>query len=141
MWVAISFNAPELELDEWVGHNRNAPVPVYETNAASLEILLMKPDLSTEQRQELEKFAKRMVQFALLLGGFGKSWRRADHRLVMPRYRNQMIGCHWEFLPPSYSYYVPRSLRVSLCDRISVRLGRREMCKFGGGWRKRLKIV
>jgi CRISPR-associated protein Cmr6 len=35
------------------------------------------------------------MQFAMVLGGFGKSWRRADHRLFKPDYDKHPIGCHW----------------------------------------------
>ncbi len=38
----------------------------------------------------------------MLLGGFGKSWRRADHRLFFPEYyaggQKPLIGCHWQWL-------------------------------------------
>jgi CRISPR-associated protein Cmr6 len=33
----------------------------------------------------------------MLLGGFGKSWRRVDHRLFMPKYQKHLIGCHWQW--------------------------------------------
>ena len=52
---------------------------------------------------------KALTCFAMLLGGFGKSWRRADHRLFFPEYypnffndtgedRKPLIGCHWQWL-------------------------------------------
>jgi CRISPR-associated protein Cmr6 len=56
----------------------------------------------------------------MLLGGFGKSWRRVDHRLFshskeLPHYLtnsqgkniNPMIGCHWKFTEFSKSLYIP----------------------------------
>jgi CRISPR-associated protein Cmr6 len=30
------------------------------------------------------------------LGGFGRSWRRPDHRIFLPSYRTRPIGCYWE---------------------------------------------
>lgn len=105
--LGISFNAPRLELDEWVGSNRNNLVPVYETGDASLDILVMRSELTSEQRDELKKFTIRLMKFAMLLGGFGKAWRRADHRLFMPDYQRQMIGCHWEFTKRSHKLYIP----------------------------------
>lgn len=58
----------------------------------------------------LEKFVGYLLQFTLLLGGFGKSWRRVDHRLFYPSYFDNddkpMIGCHWEILPASDQLYV-----------------------------------
>ena len=39
------------------------------------------------------------------LGGFGRSWRRPDHRIFFPDYGKTPIGCHWQWrnqssLPP-----------------------------------------
>jgi CRISPR-associated protein Cmr6 len=48
-----------------------------------------------EHRLELVTLIEKLTQFAMLLGGFGKSWRRADHRIFHPRYNNHLIGCHW----------------------------------------------
>jgi len=52
----------------------------------------------------------------MLLGGFGKSWRRVDHRLFYPSYlgegeikKKHTIGCHWKFGKDSRSLYVPVS--------------------------------
>ncbi|MBE7385862.1 MAG: RAMP superfamily protein [Leptolyngbya sp. SIO1E4] len=57
------------------------------------------PDL---EKQALTKLIEALTRFALVFGGFGKSWRRADHRLVYPDYYDQgykpLIGCHWEWL-------------------------------------------
>ncbi len=104
--LGIGFNAPELELDTWVGNNPNNRVSVYETGNASLDILLMRSDLTSGQKEELRLFIIRLMKFAMLLGGFGKAWRRADHRLFMPDYENQMIGCHWQFTKRSHNHYV-----------------------------------
>lgn len=51
-----------------------------------------------EQTIALQKLVTDLMWFAMLLGGFGKSWRRADHRLF---YENddyeKLIGCHWQW--------------------------------------------
>ena len=51
------------------------------------------------QKAALEKLVTVLMQFALVFGGFGKSWRRADHRLFFEDYyedsRKALIGCHW----------------------------------------------
>ena len=110
--LGIGFNAPDLELDQWVGTNRNNRVPVYETGDATLDILLMRSTLKPEQRDELKSFVIRLVKFSMLLGGFGKSWRRADHRLFMSDYERQMIGCHWGFTRRSHSLYIPPGINL-----------------------------
>ncbi len=53
--------------------------------------------LPDDQRKALKDLVVRLMQFAMLLGGFGKSWRRADHRRFMAEYDNQIIGCHWQW--------------------------------------------
>lgn len=56
--------------------------------------------LSDEQVRSTEKFAEALLQFTLLLGGFGKSWRRVAHcDFYDPVYevtrRKAPIGCQW----------------------------------------------
>ena len=106
--LGISFNAPNLELDEWRSPvNKNNVAPIYETGDAVLDVLLMKANLSSEQQDELKRFAIRLMKFSMLLGGFGKAWRRAYHPIFLPDYDHQLIGCHWEFTKRSYSLYIP----------------------------------
>ena len=51
-----------------------------------------------EHRSYLQNLVKKLTQFAMLLGGFGKSWRRADHRKFYPTYKKHLIGCHWSWV-------------------------------------------
>jgi CRISPR-associated protein Cmr6 len=56
--------------------------------------------ISQEKQQALKKLIRYLMHFAMLLGGFGKSWRRADHHLFFDEYyRNKkpLIGCHWQW--------------------------------------------
>jgi CRISPR-associated protein Cmr6 len=53
--------------------------------------------ISTEAQTALKELVKRLMQFAMVLGGFGKAWRRADHRLFLEDYEKQLIGCHWQW--------------------------------------------
>jgi CRISPR-associated protein Cmr6 len=53
--------------------------------------------LSAEAQTALKELIKRLMQFAMVLGGFGKAWRRADHRLFLEDYERQIIGCHWQW--------------------------------------------
>jgi len=59
---------------------------------------------------ELKEFLKNLVQFACLMGGFGKSWRRIHHGMFNKSYISRgdkpMIGCHWEILPMSEKLWV-----------------------------------
>jgi len=37
---------------------------------------------------------------AMTLCGFGRSWRRPDHRIFLASYKTRPIGCHWEWGNP-----------------------------------------
>lgn len=106
--LGISFSAPDLQLGEWQSPTqRSNTAPIYETGNAMLDVLIMKTDLTSEQQDELKQFTIRLMRFAMLLGGFGKSWRRAYHPRFFPEYERQLIGCHWEFTKRSYPLYIP----------------------------------
>ncbi|MGG6294958.1 hypothetical protein ACQ4M4_11070 [Leptolyngbya sp. AN02str] len=106
--LGVSFNAPNLELDEWRSPTqRSNTAPIYKTGVAILDVLLMKSDLTSEQQDELKQFTIRLMRFAMLLGGFGKSWRRVYHPRFLPQYERQLIGCHWQFTKRSYPLYIP----------------------------------
>ncbi|NEO99576.1 MAG: hypothetical protein F6K58_13035 [Symploca sp. SIO2E9] len=40
-------------------------------------------------------FAQKVIEFAVTMGGFGKSWRRVWHGDFFPDYQTRAIGCHW----------------------------------------------
>jgi CRISPR-associated protein Cmr6 len=61
-------------------------------------------------------FLHHLLQFAMLLGGFSKSWRRVSHDLFYRDYlsgKKPMIGCHWEFTKQSHDQYIPVSDSMS----------------------------
>jgi CRISPR-associated protein Cmr6 len=104
--LGVAFSAPELDVDIYrYGNNR---MPIYETGDMALNILVMK-DVSESEQKNLGIFVTQLLKFAMLLGGFGKSWRRIDHRLFFPEYLNYkpMIGCHWAFTEKSQKLYIP----------------------------------
>ena len=91
---------------------------------------------STEQQEALTKLVKALTRFAMLLGGFGKSWRRADHRLFFPEYykggnegRKPLIGCHWQWSGE-------RSLRLDIPVRKleAVSSFIEEVCQTAANW-------
>jgi len=94
-------------------------VPTYDVEGKLTWLLTKKfPDA---QRELLEKLIKGLTRFAMVFGGFGKSWRRADHRLFFPEYYDgeddkPLIGCHW-------SWKGERSLRYDVRVRKLEKLG------------------
>ena len=55
----------------------------------------------------------------MVFGGFGKSWRRADHRLFFPDYYDQgykpLIGCQWQW---AGTRSLLRDIKVRKIDRV-----------------------
>lgn len=103
--LGIAFSAPDLEL------NYRNRATVYNVEEAVLSILMMQ-DVSEQQRKNLKIFTIQLIKFSMLLGGFGKSWRRIEHGRFFPSYLNDSrkctIGCHWEFEDQSLkSYCIP----------------------------------
>ena len=67
-------------------------------------------DISDEERKALISLIKYLTRFAMVFGGFGKSWRRVDHRLFYEDYYQQsqpksLIGCHWQWREKSWNKY------------------------------------
>jgi CRISPR-associated protein Cmr6 len=98
--LSMAFQTDEARSEmDWFGRG-SYEQPTYEIEGKLLWMLTRSlPDL---QRQTLTKLIEALTRFAMVLGGFGKSWRRADHRLVYPDYYDQgykpLIGCHWEWV-------------------------------------------
>jgi CRISPR-associated protein Cmr6 len=93
-------------------------VPTYEVEGCLTWLVTQK--LSDPKHEALEKLIKALTRFAVVLGGFGKSWRRADHRLFYSDYyeesRKPLIGCHWQWVGES-------SLRSDVSVRKLDRVG------------------
>lgn len=91
--------APKLTIETFTDGGFDEPV--YDVTG-ELRWLLTRP-LPEAQRKILTRLIADLTRFAMLLGGFGKSWRRADHRLFYPDYYDMevdkpLIGCHWQWV-------------------------------------------
>ncbi len=76
--------------------------PTYDVVGELLWLLMAPRQLDETNQEVLKKLLKVFMQFAMLFGGFGKSWRRSDHRLFYQEYypKNRpkpLIGCHWRW--------------------------------------------
>jgi CRISPR-associated protein Cmr6 len=115
--LTCAFQASALELGKFTrGHNE----PTYKV-AGELRWLLMPPrELDEIKREKLQKLLQAFMRFALLFGGFGKSWRRADHRRFYEDYYESnrakpLIGCHWQWDRSS----LPNAAKVSSLNRVA----------------------
>jgi CRISPR-associated protein Cmr6 len=82
------------------------PLVSYAEKAAELEVML-------------KKLVAKLMQFAMLVGGFGKSWRRVDHRIFFDEYYEDdykaLIGCHWQW---SGENTQRRNVQVNRLDKV-----------------------
>ncbi|PSB00563.1 hypothetical protein [Merismopedia glauca] len=117
--LGVAFSAPNLELA--MHRSGQYEMPIYDTGEAVLNILLLNQKLSDQvfgrsrqlsetDRKNLKILATQIVKFSMLMGGFGKSWRRIDHSIFFPDYlqanQNPAIGCHWKFCGRNWDRYV-----------------------------------
>ena len=96
--LSISFQTHQIEMDSY-GRDRWEQ-PTYDVEG-DLYWMLNHPLDNPDQRKPLINLIRSLTRFAMVLGGFGKSWRRADHRIFYPDYAEQdykpLIGCHWQW--------------------------------------------
>lgn len=96
--LALHFQTRRLTLDSY-GTGRWEQ-PTYDVDGdVSWRLTRSLPD--ADQRAALANLVRALMHFSMVFGGFGKSWRRADHRLFYPDYAEQpnkpLIGCHWQW--------------------------------------------
>jgi CRISPR-associated protein Cmr6 len=92
--LKLGFETEELRLGMF-GQN-GYEQPTY--NVEGEMIWSLTRPLPDDQHAALQNLVTDLIWFAMVFGGFGKSWRRADHRLF---YLNdeyeKLIGCHWQW--------------------------------------------
>ena len=97
--LSMAFQANEANAELYSFGQGNYAQPVYEIEG-KLSWMVTR-SLPEPDSVALTKLIEGLTRFAMVLGGFGKSWRRADHRLVYPDYCEDdykaLIGCHWEW--------------------------------------------
>jgi CRISPR-associated protein Cmr6 len=72
----------------------NEKTPIYEIKG-DLYVDIKKVN-NPNYEQDL-KFIQKVLEFALIMGGLGKSWRRVWHQEFMNFYKKRAIGCHWVY--------------------------------------------
>jgi CRISPR-associated protein Cmr6 len=97
--LGMSFRNSRLDMGNFGSGNYSTPT----YNIEGELVWLLNSQLNNpEHKEALTKLVANLTQFAMVLGGFGKSWRRADHRLFHEEYYQNrykpLIGCHWQWL-------------------------------------------
>ena len=115
--LSIAFRETQLEIQDFGQDEYNQPT--YEVKGELLWKLTRK--IPNSDKQILVKLIQALNRFAMILGGFGKSWRRADHRLFYPDYYQRghkpLIGCHWYWL--SQTHHLHSVTTTTFCDEVS----------------------
>lgn len=119
--LGLQFRESKLDISAF--GSGNYAQPAYQVEGELTWFLTKSLDPSPEKASELETTLKKLVaklmQFAMLTGGFGKSWRRVDHRIFFEEYyeddNKALIGCHWEWLGENAQR---RNVQVSRLDKV-----------------------
>ena len=97
--LGFQFQDSKLEINSF--GSGNYAQPAYDVEG-ELTWFLAKPLTDPNQKLILKKLVAKLMQFAMIFGGFGKSWRRVDHRKFFSDYyedsHKALIGCHWQWL-------------------------------------------
>jgi CRISPR-associated protein Cmr6 len=114
--LGFQFHASKLEIKSF-GSGKYAQ-PACEVEG-ELIWFLAKPLSDPEQESLLKKLVSKLMQFAMVMGGFGKSWRRVDHRKFFEEYYENnykaLIGCHWQWLGENTQ---SRNVQVSRLEKV-----------------------
>jgi CRISPR-associated protein Cmr6 len=121
--LATTYADADVRLDSYGSSSWKQPI--YATSG-QLQWRLTRSPETEEARALLAELLAALHGLTMSLGGFGKSWRRPDHRIFWPDYGKTPIGCHWQWrevqkLPawidvqsaPDLSQLLQRSRRVA----------------------------
>ncbi len=153
--LGIAFNPIDLDMDYFTYTPSRRPfnMPIYDLKHGALDILAM-GKVKKKRKDNLKIFLTKLIQFSLLLGGFGKSWRRIDHRLFFEDYLDNgdkpMIGCHWQLVKPSTKYYILinqlsdittflNDLHENMKGWVKLNLDQNALDSRGANWRESFK--
>jgi CRISPR-associated protein Cmr6 len=96
--LGFQFQDSKLEIKPF--GSGNYAQPAYQVEGELIWFLTQ--PLSDAEATSLKKLVAKLMQFSMVLGGFGKSWRRVDHRKFFEDYYEDdykaLIGCHWQWL-------------------------------------------
>ena len=96
--LSMSFTTKQLELGVF-GSGKWA-VDTYDVEGRLNWYLTQ--SLPEEKEKKLKQLIQSLTRFSMIFGGFGKSWRRADHDIFYEEYydgkkQKPLIGCHWQW--------------------------------------------
>ena len=93
---------------EYIGQEKT---PTYEVQG-DLRLDIRAGKSNKKIKKDLD-FIEQVLRFSLIMGGFGKSWRRVWHKTFYPAYKTRGIGCHWHCL---YDEFIDINSREELTE-------------------------
>jgi len=114
--LGLQFRESQLKIESFGSGNYAQPAYSVE---GKLTWFLNRPLDNANQENVLTKLVASLMRFAMFMGGFGKSWRRVDHRQFFDDYYEDsykaLIGCHWQWLDDQSQV---RNTRFASVERI-----------------------
>jgi len=114
--LTMRFRENELDLGTFGTGNWQAPTYEVEGRLG----WLLNQELPEAKVKELTELINFLNIFAMILGGFGRSWRRSHHDLFYPEYYNNgrtpLIGCHWQWQKKA----LVSKVKVRLVDQLTT---------------------
>lgn len=99
------------------------------TTSGQLQWRLTRSPGSSESRELLAELVAALHGLTMSLGGFGKGWRRPDHRIFKTEYGKTPIGCHWQWLDVAQ---LPSWIQVQTAEELGLLLQRSR--RIAGRW-------
>ena len=99
---------------------RNWEQPIYATTGR-LQWRLMRNYRGGEREEVLRDLLAALHGITMSLGGFGRGWRRPDHRIFLSHYTKTPLGCHWQWHEPDQ---LPRWIDVQSANDLNRLLKR-----------------
>lgn len=69
-------------------------------------------------------FLRKVLEFTLIMGGLGKSWRRVWHKDFFPTYKTRAIGCHWKWLDSDFNNHPLEDAPAIQDGRMAIQSGK-----------------
>jgi CRISPR-associated protein Cmr6 len=92
--LSTAYTDPVVHLEPYGRGNWSQPV--YATSGR-LQWRLTRSPGSAETQQLLTDLMAALHGLTMSLAGFGRGWRRPDHRIFLPDYNKTPLGCHWQW--------------------------------------------
>ncbi len=96
--LATAYTEPEVNLGSY--GQGSWEQRIYATSGL-LQWRLMRAASSGEDPALLNELLAALHGLTMAMAGFGRGWRRPDHRIFLSDYGRTPIGCHWQWSDPA----------------------------------------